>query len=82
MQRRAFYNNKLAATMPATARAASALMAMPVTACSTERVNSKLGKVFTADRNALGLEKAEALVYVQQNDPVTRNEREYEVMVE
>ena len=59
-------------------------MAMPTTACSCERVNSKLGKTFTADRNALlvGLATAQQLVFVQTNDPMTLKERDFDVCVE
>jgi hypothetical protein len=48
---------------------------MPVTACAAERNWSKFGLLFVANRNALGLEIAQSIVFVQQNDPVTRASR-------
>ena len=55
---------------------------MPASACSVERVNSKLGNTFVPNRNALGAEAAQDLVYVQQNDPLTCDVRDKDVLVE
>jgi hypothetical protein len=49
---------------------------MPVTACGSERNWSKWGQTFVPNRNALGIEAAQKLIYVKQNDPSTRIPRE------
>lgn len=51
---------------------------MPVSACAAKRNLSKCGP----HRNILGIEAAEKLIFVQQNDPATYAEREREVMIE
>jgi hypothetical protein len=76
-----FFNNKLAAKAPATARAASARMSMPVSACSVERVNSKLGNTWVPNRNALGVQKAQDLGFVKCNDPMMQSVCSKDTMV-
>jgi hypothetical protein len=52
-----------------------------VTACAAERNWSKWGATFVPNRNALGLEKAQDLIFVQQNDPMTRAKRDADTLV-
>jgi hypothetical protein len=54
------------------ARACMVYLCMPVTSCSAERNWSKWGNSFVPNRNKLGLEVAKDMIYVQQNDPLTR----------
>lgn len=75
------WNNKLAVKFPACARAARKLLAMPATACAVERINSKLGLTWASNRSRLGVETAQDLVYVQCNDPLTREDRDKDVLV-
>ena len=77
-----FFNNVLSDKMPAVTRAVNVLLGMPVTACAAERNWSKWGATFVPNRNSLGLERAEQLIFIQQNDPVTRDTRESDVLVE
>jgi hypothetical protein len=77
-----FYNNALGERAPAVTRAVNVLLSMPVSACAAERNWSKWGATFVPNRNGLGLELAQKLIFVQQNDAVTRGEREVDVVVE
>jgi hypothetical protein len=65
-----------------TCRAANVLLSMCVTACSSERNWSKWGLLFVPHRNALGLERAQRLVFAQQNDLSTRAVRSMDTVVE
>jgi hypothetical protein len=47
------------------------LLSMPVTACSAERNWSKWRATFVLHRNALGIETAQDVIFLQQNDPAT-----------
>jgi hypothetical protein len=67
-----FFHNFLSKEFPVCARACTVLMSMPVTACASERNWSKWGLTYVPNRNALGVESAQKLIYVQQNDPSTR----------
>jgi hypothetical protein len=67
-----FYNNVVGTRVPAVTRAVNVLLSMPVTACAAERNWSKWGATFAPNRNALGLEVAQNMIFVQQNDPATR----------
>jgi hypothetical protein len=80
-QRADFFNNSLGAKVPVVTRAANVLLSMPVTACAAERNWSRWGLTFEPNRNRLGLETAQKLIFVQQNDPATRNKREEDVLV-
>ena len=77
-----FYNNALGEKTPVVTRAVNTLLCMPVTACAAERKLSKWGATYVPNRNRLGLEQAQKLIFVQQNDSVTRDEREEDVFVE
>jgi Protein of unknown function (DUF 659)/hAT family C-terminal dimerisation region len=67
-----FFHNFLSKEFPVCARACTVLMSMPVTACASERNWSKWGLTFVPNRNALGIESAQKVIYIQQNDPSTR----------
>jgi hypothetical protein len=67
-----FYNNVVGTRVPAVTRAVNVLLSMPVTACAAERNWSKWGATFVPNRNALGLEVAQTVISVQQNDLATR----------
>jgi hAT family C-terminal dimerisation region len=54
------------------ARACTVLMSLPVTACASERNWSKLALTYVPDSNPLGVESAQKLIHVQQNDLSTR----------
>jgi hypothetical protein len=77
-----FFNNALGERVPVVARAVNVLLSMPVSACAAERNWSRWGATFVPNRNRLGLEAAQKLIFVQQNDPGTRGEREMDVLVE
>ena len=53
-------------------------MSMPVTACGAERNWSKWGQTFVPNRNNLGLDVAQKMIFVQQNDPSARIARGFE----
>jgi hypothetical protein len=76
-----FFNNALGERVPVVARAVNVL-SMPVSACAGERNWSRWGATFVPNRNRLGLEVAQKLIFVQQNDAGTRGEREIDVLVE
>jgi hypothetical protein len=65
-------HNQFSEAFPIVVRAASVLLSMPISACSAERCWSKFGLLFASNRSALGLEVAQSLVFVQQNDEVAR----------
>jgi hypothetical protein len=71
-----FYANTQGEQFPAVTRAVNVLLSMPVTACAAERNWSKWGATFVPNRNALGLQTAQDLIFVQQNDPMTWAKRE------
>lgn len=54
------------------AKACDALLSMCVTACASERNCSKWGLTYVPNRNALGIDTAQKLIYVPQNNPATR----------
>jgi hypothetical protein len=62
-------------------RAVNSLLSMPVTTCSAERNWSRWGLTFVPNRNRLGLESAQKLIFVQQNDPATLTVRDEDVLV-
>jgi hypothetical protein len=63
------FHNFLSKDFPVCARACTVLISMPVTACASERNWSKWGQTYVPNRNALGVESTQKLIYVQQNDP-------------
>jgi hypothetical protein len=77
-----FFDNALGERVPAVARAANVLLSMPVSACAAERNWRKWGATFVPNHNRLGLEPAQKLIFAQQNDPGTHDEREVDVLVE
>jgi hypothetical protein len=77
-----FYNNAMGERVPAVTRAVNVLLSMSVSACAAERNWSMWGATFVPNRNRLRLEPAQKLIFVQQNDPGTRGEREVDVVVE
>jgi hypothetical protein len=79
-QRADFFNNSPGAKVPVVTRAANVLLSMPVTACAAERNWSRWGLTFVPNRNR-ELETAQKLIFVQQNDPATRNKTEEDVLV-
>ncbi len=81
-ERADFFNNVLGDKMPSVTRAVNALLSMPVTSCSAERNWSRWGLTFVPNRNRLGIEQAEKLIFIQQNDPAMRLQREEDVLVE
>lgn len=68
-----FYNNGMREKVPAVTRAVNVLLSMPVTACAAERNWSRWGLTYLPNRGRLGLGAAQKLIFVQQNDPATRN---------
>jgi hypothetical protein len=66
-----FYNNVVGTRVPAVTRAVNVLLSMPVTACAAERNWIKWGATFVPNRNALGVEVAQKMIFVQQNDLAT-----------
>ena len=56
-------------------------VSLRVTACAAERNWSRWGLTFVPNRNRLGLGQAQKLMFVQQHDPATRDERELDVLV-
>jgi hypothetical protein len=54
-----FFNNSLGAKVPAVARAANALLSIPVTAYAAERNWRRWGLTFVPNRNRLGLKTAQ-----------------------
>ena len=52
-----------------------------MTACAAERNWIKWGATYMPNRNRLRLEQAQKSSFVQQNDHVTRDEREEAVLV-
>ena len=48
---------------------------------AAQRSLSKWGATFVPNRNRLGLETAEKLIFVQQNDPAASDERETDVLI-
>jgi hypothetical protein len=71
-EREDFYNNLVATCVPAVTRAVNVLLSMLVTPCAAERNWNKWGTTFVPNRNALGLEIAQKMISVQQNDLATR----------
>jgi hypothetical protein len=67
-----FHNSCLAQKVPAVTGAVNSLLIMPVTTCSVERNWSRWGLTFAPNRNRLGLESAQKLIFVQQNVQATR----------
>ena len=87
-QRVDFFNNVLGEQAPAVTRAVNTLLCAPVTACAASGephfrlLWSKWGASFSPDRTKLGLEVAQKMIFVQQNDPATRELRDMDVLVE
>jgi hypothetical protein len=73
-ERIGFFVNMLG-ELHGSARACMVLLCMPVTSCAAERNWSKWGNTFVPNRNSLGLDAAKDMIYVQQNDPLTRLSR-------
>jgi hypothetical protein len=67
--------------VPAVTRAVNVLLSMCVTACAAERNWSHWGLMFVPNRNRLGLGQAQKLIFIQQNDPATRVQREHDELV-
>lgn len=79
-----FFHNFLGDKFPLCAKAATVALCMPVTACASERNWSRWGQTYVPNRNALGLETAQKLIFVQQNTPCVENDTddcEREVLV-
>jgi hypothetical protein len=76
-----FYANTQGEQCPTVTRAVIVLLSMHVTPCSAEPNWSTWGATFVQNRSALGLEKAQDLMFVQQNDPMTRMKREANTFV-
>jgi hypothetical protein len=76
-----FFNNALGERVSAVTRAVNVLLSMPVSACTDERNLSTWGATFVPNRVRLGLEPTQKLIFVQQNEPGTRDEREVHVLV-
>jgi hypothetical protein len=57
------------------------LLSMPVTTCSAERNWSKWRATFVLHRNALGIETAQDMIFVQQNDPAAHSQRSTDMYV-
>jgi hypothetical protein len=74
-ERIAYLANELGESIPTCVKAAARLLAMPVTSCAAERNWSKWGKVCVANRANLGIETAEKMIFISQNDPETRLKR-------
>jgi hypothetical protein len=77
-----FFNNALGERVSAVTRAVKMLLSMPVSACAAERKWSQWGASFVPIRIRLGLEPAQTLMFVQQNDVGTRDECEVDVLVQ
>jgi hAT family C-terminal dimerisation region len=65
--RRALWEKYLAKTYPKLAIAASRLLAMHVTTCSSERNWSMWGNVYTKARNRLQITRAEKIIFISSN---------------
>jgi hypothetical protein len=65
--------------VPAVTRAVNVLLSMCVTACAAELNWSHWCLTFVPNRNRLGL--GQKLIFIQQNDPATRVEREHDELV-
>lgn len=65
--RRTFWENHASKEFPLLAKAATRLLSMHVTTCSSERNWSIWGKVYTKDRNRLGLSLGEKIVFIRGN---------------
>jgi hypothetical protein len=77
-----FFRNALGGKVPTVTRALNVLLSMPVAACAAEGNWSKWGATFLPNRDRLGLDTAEKLIFVQQNDPTTRTERRFDILVD
>jgi hypothetical protein len=62
-ERSDFYNNILWSKVPVVTRAVNVLLSMPVTACAAERNWSRWGLTFVPNRNRMGLDTAQKLIF-------------------
>lgn len=76
--RRAFWLDTAAEKYPILATAADRLLSVHVTTAAAERNWSAWGRVYQANRNQLGIDKAEKLVYVKANYADSDDEDEEE----
>jgi hypothetical protein len=67
--------------VPAITRTVDVLLSMCVTVFAAEHNWSHWGLTFVPNRNRLGLGQAQNLIFIQQNDPATRVEREHDEFV-
>ena len=65
--RRFFWEEYACKVYPLMAKAAVRLLSMHVTTCASERNWSIWGKVFSKDRNRLGLTLGEQIVFIRGN---------------
>jgi hypothetical protein len=65
--------NLIAGTYPVLTKVARCVLTMPATACATERNWTLWGQVFIKTRSCLGLQRAQDMIYVKQNDQLGRD---------
>jgi hypothetical protein len=65
--------NLIAGTYPVLTKVARCVLTMPATACATERNWTIWGQVFIKTRSCLGLQRAQDMIYVKQNDQLGRD---------
>jgi hypothetical protein len=80
-ERMGFFVNSVPQNLKACARACTVLLSMCVTACAAERNWSRWSLTFAPNRNALGLDTAQKVVFIQMNDPKTRIVRGYDAYI-
>jgi hypothetical protein len=76
-----FFNNAMGDKVPAVTCTINVLLSVCVTACAAERNWSCWGLTFVPNGNRLGLDQAQKLIFIQQNDPATCVEREHDELV-
>jgi hypothetical protein len=65
--------NLIAGTYPVLTKVARCVLTMPAAACATERNRTIWGQVFIKTRSCLGLQRAQDMIYVKQNDQLGRD---------